>query len=244
MNSFRLSLAMNNYNSPEEITIYNGILINLMDYFNKNNYNVNIFSITERYTDIEKLDQITLSYPDLFIYIDLLQYVSIKGMFISVYDKSYMNEKTREFSRVLDDNILNIVGNIHKYDITYDKSYMNRLRSFPSLSINISMDNKDYLVTKNAQKAIAKAIYKSIITSFVVPKIKEECNYITTANLNMKDKPDKTGSYLITIPKGSIVEILEKSSNIYWKIKVNIDGEDYIGYCIQTFIVRSKNNNI
>lgn len=244
MNSFRLSLSMNNYNSPEEISIYNGILINLMDYFNKNNYNVNTFSFTEKCTDIEKLDKITSSYPDLFIYINLLPYVNIKGIFISLYDNLYINEKAREYSQVLDDNILNIVGNIHKYDITYDKSYMNRLRLFPSLSINISMDNKEYLMTKNAQKSIAKAIYKSIITSFVVPKIKEECNYITTANLNMKDKPDKTGSYIITIPKGSIVEILERSSNIYWKIKVNINGEDYIGYCIQTFIIRVKNSNI
>lgn len=237
MYKFTLTTSVNTVDM--DYTCYNEIYNQLLKYFADANYNINIVDITTNANDISKLEQVTRSNPDAFIYINFLPYFD--GIFISMYDQSVITEQSLKFANKLDDQLSNLVD-LHKYDITYDKSYMNRLRVFPSITINIGLkgQNYDYMNTLNAQKSLAKAIYLSVISSFTVPKNNETYEFVTTGNLNMKEHPTKNAKYLVTVPKNSIVEVLEKTNNIYWLIRADVEGKSYIGYCAQTYIVMNK----
>lgn len=238
MYKFTLVTSTNNIDTIS--TAYTNIHKQIIEYFKKTNFDLDILNISGTNTnDINKLEAVTALNPDAFIYINFLPYFD--GIFLSMYSKNIVTDQSLKFVNKLDDQITNLVD-LHKYDITYDKSYMNRLRIFPSITINIGLlgPNYDYISTLNGQKSIAKAIYLSVISSFKVPKKDETYNFITTANLNMKSNPTTNSKYLVTVPKNTIVEVLEKTNNIYWLIKVEIEGKSYIGYCAQTYIVINK----
>lgn len=241
MDNFKLALSINDVDE-EVINIFHNIEDHIINYIKNSKYDINVSSVSGNFTDIDKLAKISALVPDVFIYFNFYTKDNVSNdMYISMYDENVVTDKQREFADNIHVKIVDFVKCIELFDINvYDKTYMNRLRYFPSLTLNISLEKLKDLNTINTQKSIAKAIFLSLISTFVLPEKDQIPKYIATANLNMKSEPNKSGEYIVSIPRETEVDVLEKYDNIYWKIRVIIDNITYEGYCARRFITLSE----
>lgn len=106
-------------------------------------------------------------------------------------------------------------------------------RAYPFLSAYINTN-----CVMNNIDSLSKAIYKAIVNTVSIDKETQDIMYKTTANLNLKKSLDKNSIAITKIPKGSLVKVLEKTNNIYWKVEYESPKhEKYIGYAAQTYII-------
>ena len=236
MTPFKLVLAFKSLEDQTVLKSFEGIEEYLKKYVEESKYNIEVITINEQCTDVDKLDLVTKQVPDAFVYIDLYNDTFIvRDMFVSIYT-DVNNENSKELADSLVDKLIKRISNFDILTYTaHDKSYMNRVRYFPSITINISIDKIEELSTKNIQKCIAKSIYYALADTFTLPQKGLDLIYIATANLNMRAEINKK-EYITMVPKGTIVKVLDKCTNVYWKIKVVIDDKEYIGYCVQMYI--------
>lgn len=204
----------------------------LIRYFENNGY-------SER---IEILDSGNLTFSEVVVEVAKLR---PDVMIHIIYDNNYSNIHNNIFvnichnasneSKVLQEEIsknlkLNLQnGKTYVFTNTHCSNYIIRLKPYPTIQLKIDSRITNYDI-------FAKAIYKSIISKYTIPKFNQNRIHKCAANLNMKTTPDKNGETIIVVPKGTKCMVLEQTNNIYWKIRVNLYDKYYVGYCAQTYI--------
>ena len=216
----------------EESESIKAIVDSLKDYFKENDYMEDIrYLIIKHLSAVDSVVEIAKIRPDIMLYITFDNNInSLTNIFVCT-GKNVSLE-----SKVLQDNIVkNLNKLLSKMKDTYvftnnnSSNYIIRLKPYPTLQMKIDSKFTNYSI-------IAKSIFKSIISQYKIPKINEIRLHKSSANLNMKTEPSHEGEFIVKVPKGTEFIVLECTNNTYWKIKVTIDGKEYVGYCAQQYI--------
>ena len=208
------------------------IRISLEKYFEDNGYSERVELLdTSNLSQIEVVAKSTELRPDMMFNIQYDD--SSDNMHKNIFVGITHNASTE--SKVLQEEVLkNLKTFIQKehtyvFSNTHCSNYIIRLKPYPTIHIRVDREivNPDI---------IAKSLYRSVIAKYTIPKLNQTRIHKCAANLNMKTTPDKSGELIVTVPKGTKCMVLEQTNNIYWKIRVNLNGKYYVGYCAQTYI--------
>lgn len=124
---------------------------------------------------------------------------------------------------------------------------MVRVKPFPTMLVEGGFMNarpdRDKLETDAYQNAYAEAVVETLVSKFGLKKkgsatttTPSEKHYEATANLNLRKTASTNGEVIITIPKGTTVNVLDKSTDWY-KVSVTIKKKKYTGYAFgRTYI--------
>lgn len=218
----------------EETELSDKIIKDLDDYFFNNGYSEKIKSLySNNMSAVDTVVEITKIRPDVMIYITFSkedENTLSKNILVSTCQNPSID------SLVLQENIIKYLKlNTDSLDSTYVfknlncTNYIIRLKPFPTILMKIDSRLENSTI-------FAKAIYKAMTSQYKIPKLNQERLHKCAANLNMRTSPDKNGEFIVKVPKETKCVVLERTNNVYWKIRVTLNNKSYIGYCTQTYI--------
>ena len=218
----------------KETEFTNSLVKNLDNHFFENGYQENIkYLYSDGLSAVDTVVEVTKMRPDIMIYITF-EKVNPDELHHNIFVSTGKNISSE--TKLLQENIIDYLNIIlsktedtYVFSNTNCSNYIIRVKPFPTLQIKIDDRLFNYGI-------FAKAIYKAIVSQYKIPKL-NQCRYHKcAANLNMRTTPDGNGQFIVKIPKGTECIVLERTNNIYWKVKVRMNNTEYIGYCAQTYI--------
>ena len=218
----------------KETAFTDELVFELDNFFYENGYNEVVkYLYAENLSAVDTVVEITKIRPDIMIYITFDEVDSNElhhNIFVSI-GKNVSGE-----TKVLQENIIKYLQiAVSKLEDTFVFSntncsnYIISVKPFPTLQLRIDSRLENYNI-------FARSIYKAITTLYKIPKLNQTRYHKCAANLNMKTSPDSKGEFIVKVPKGTECIVLERTNNIYWKIRVNLNNKYYVGYCAQTYI--------
>ena len=104
---------------------------------------------------------------------------------------------------------------------------------------NLASDMEYSYKIKAFKKSSSNTFYGSYSDAVTDSTIKEKVYGTTTANLNMRSSASTSSSIIATIPKGTKVEIIDKTSSTWYKVSYN--GK--LGYVSSQYLNLNGNDN-